>query len=165
MYALPYRHANPSPGPHNDLIGIGAPDGNTGDPCHTTRHAGPHRAVRKVEVRAFGFAGLDLGSPSLVAACPSTLLVTFGLHPILPNEPSFRKHLWPWTCETLALLPPLRSVLRDLAPSDSLPATISLLRPRLTSRSGACAPSSFRTQGEISPGKNAVLPRTTAGST
>jgi hypothetical protein len=34
----------------NVLIGIGAPDHYTGDPCHTTRHAGPHRAVREVEV-------------------------------------------------------------------------------------------------------------------
>jgi len=34
----------------NALIGIGAPDHYTGDPCHTTRHAGPHRAVREVEV-------------------------------------------------------------------------------------------------------------------
>ena len=31
-----------------DLIGIG---GNTRlRPCHTTRHAGPHRAIREVEV-------------------------------------------------------------------------------------------------------------------
>ena len=67
----------------------------SGDPCHTTRQAGPHRAVRRVEVRAFGLAGLDLVSPSFVAACPSTLLGTFGLHPILANEPSCRKHLWP----------------------------------------------------------------------
>jgi hypothetical protein len=26
------------------------PDHYTGDPCHTTRHAGPHRTVREVEV-------------------------------------------------------------------------------------------------------------------
>ena len=38
------------PGLPNALIGIGAPDHYTGDPCHTTRHAGPHRAVREVEV-------------------------------------------------------------------------------------------------------------------
>ncbi len=39
-----------------------------------------------------------------------------------------------------------------------------LLRPLLTSRSGS-TPSPFRTQGEISPGKNALLRCTTAGST
>lgn len=39
-----------------------------------------------------------------------------------------------------------------------------LLRPRLTPRSGV-APSPFQAQGEISPGKNALLRCTTAGST
>src|ERR1019366_5052838 len=39
-----------------------------------------------------------------------------------------------------------------------------LLRPRLTSRSGS-TPSPFQAQGEISPGKNALLHCTTAGST
>ena len=39
-----------------------------------------------------------------------------------------------------------------------------LLQPRLTSRSGS-TPSPFRAQGEISPGKNALLHCTTAGST
>ena len=39
-----------------------------------------------------------------------------------------------------------------------------LLRPRLTSRSGS-TPSPFRAQGEISPGKNALLHCTAAGST
>ncbi len=32
-------------------IGIGGPSSRLGLPCHTTRHAGPHRAVRWVEVR------------------------------------------------------------------------------------------------------------------
>jgi hypothetical protein len=40
----------------------------------------------------------------------------------------------------------------------------SLLRPRLTSRSGS-TPSPFQAQSEISPGKNALLHRTAAGST
>jgi hypothetical protein len=31
------------------MIRIGAPQ-DCGDLCHTARHAGPHRAVRKVEV-------------------------------------------------------------------------------------------------------------------
>jgi len=39
-----------------------------------------------------------------------------------------------------------------------------LLRPRLTSRSGS-SPSPLQAQGEISPGKNALLRCTTAGST
>ena len=39
-----------------------------------------------------------------------------------------------------------------------------LLRPLLTSRSGS-SPSPFQAQGEISPGKNAILHRTTAGFT
>ena len=39
-----------------------------------------------------------------------------------------------------------------------------VLRPLLTSRSGS-APSPFQAQGEISPGKNALLRGTTAGST
>jgi hypothetical protein len=41
---------------------------------------------------------------------------------------------------------------------------LRLLRPLLTSRSGS-APSPFQAQGEISPGKNTILPRTTAAST
>ena len=41
---------------------------------------------------------------------------------------------------------------------------LPLLRPLLTSRSGS-TPSPFQAQGEISPGKNAVLRRTTAGFT
>jgi hypothetical protein len=35
---------------HEDTIGIGAPSLSRGSPSHTTRHAGPHRAVRRVEV-------------------------------------------------------------------------------------------------------------------
>ncbi len=50
---------------------------------------------------------------------------------------------------------PPRSVLRQGA---------RLLRPRLTSRSGS-TPSPFQAQGEISPGKNALLHCTTAGFT
>ncbi len=164
-----HRRTSSAPGtcPPNALpIGIGAPDVNTGDPCHTTRHAGPHRAVRKVEVRAFGFAGLDLGSPSLVAACPSTLLVPFGLHPIVPNEPSFRKHLWPWTCETLALLPPLRSALRfaevfrPSAPRCGPAGFCSTTTASADfSRRCSCTVALSGTS-EISPGNDTDLPRT-----
>jgi len=34
-------------------IGIGAPKNFLGVPSHTTRHAGPHRAVREVEVTRY----------------------------------------------------------------------------------------------------------------
>ena len=44
------------------------------------------------------------------------------------------------------------------------PFASRLLRPLLTSRSGS-PPSPFQAQGEISPGKNAILPRTAAGFT
>ena len=54
----------------------------------------------------------------------------------------------------------------DSTPSRSAlrPPCGELLRPRLTSRSGS-APSPFQAQSEISPGKNALLHCTTAGST
>jgi hypothetical protein len=54
--------------------------------------------------------------------------------------------VWPFTCRTAS------------------PPSHRLLRPRLTSRSGS-TPSPFRAQSEISPGKNALLHCTTAGST
>jgi hypothetical protein len=49
-------------------------------------------------------------------------------------------------------------------PSRSALRVAQLLRPLLTSRSGS-PPSPFQAQGEISPGKNAILPRTAAGFT
>src|SRR5208337_2274777 len=54
----------------------------------------------------------------------------------------------------------------DSTPSRSAlrPSLDELLRPRLTSRSGS-TPLPFQDQGEISPGKNALLHCTTAGST
>jgi len=52
---------------------------------------------------------------------------------------------------------------RDFNPPDSRAAQRTL-RPLLTSRSGS-TPSPFQAQGEISPGKNALLHCTTAGST
>src|SRR6266851_8509589 len=56
---------------------------------------------------------------------------------------------------------PSRSALRLQVSFAAFPR---LLRPRLTSRSGS-TPSPFRAQGEISPGKNALLHCTAAGST
>lgn len=59
---------------------------------------------------------------------------------------------------------PSRSVLRRLALGLPGHRVRRLLRPLLTSRSGL-APLPFQDQGEISPGKNALLHCTTAGST
>ena len=56
---------------------------------------------------------------------------------------------------------PSRSALRLQVSFAAFPR---LLRPRLTSRSGS-TPSPFQAQGEISPGKNALLHCTAAGST
>ena len=55
-------------------------------------------------------------------------------------------------------------LVRPFACGSALQPSHRLLRPLLTSRSGS-TPSPFRTQGEISPGKNALLRCTTAGST
>ena len=52
----------------------------------------------------------------------------------------------------------------NTSPRLALRSRLQLLRPLLTSRSGS-TPSPFRAQNEISPGKNALLPCTTAGST
>ncbi len=57
-----------------------------------------------------------------------------------------------------------RHVLRPSCSFGPLPPYQRLLRPLLTSRSGS-APSPFQAQGEISPGKNALLHRTTAAFT
>src|SRR3989442_13032498 len=56
---------------------------------------------------------------------------------------------------------PSRSALRLQVSFAAFPR---LLRPRLTSRSGS-TPLPFQAQGEISPGKNALLHCTAAGST
>ena len=69
-----------------------------------------------------------------------------------------------WTSEALCLRGPwsIRSLLRSVL----RPGTPELLLPLLTSRSPALsAGSPFQAQGEISPGKNAVLHRTAAGFT
>jgi len=49
-------------------IGIGAP-GYPGDPCHTTRHAGPHRAVREVVVTAEASAAPSRRSIAWLGRC------------------------------------------------------------------------------------------------
>src|SRR6266446_2990983 len=66
-------------------------------------------------------------------------------------------------------LPPRHGVgtlplVRPFASGSALQPSHRLLRPLLTSRSGS-TPSPFRAQGEISPGKNALLHCTTAGFT
>jgi hypothetical protein len=55
-------------------------------------------------------------------------------------------------------------LVRPFACGTALQPSHRLLRPLLTSRSGS-TPSPFRAQGEISPGKNALLHCTTAGFT
>jgi hypothetical protein len=55
-------------------------------------------------------------------------------------------------------------LVRPFACGTASPPSHRLLRPRLTSRSGS-TPLPFQAQGEISPGKNALLHCTTAGST
>ena len=67
-----------------------------------------------------------------------------------------------WTSVAL----PLRSqTLRALLLVRPFAVSRRLLRPLLTSRSAPDPASPFQAQGEISPGKNTDLPRTTAGST
>ena len=56
---------------------------------------------------------------------------------------------------------PSRSALRR---RDGFATSHRLIRPRLTSRAGS-TPSPFQAEGEISPGKNALLHCTAAGST
>ena len=55
-------------------------------------------------------------------------------------------------------------LVRPFAFGSALRPSLRLLRPRLTSRSGS-TPLPFQAQGEISPGKNALLHCTAAGST
>ena len=70
-----------------------------------------------------------------------------------------------WTSEALCLRDPWS--FRSPSPfGPSSRVAPGLLRPLLTSRSRPLGPASpFQAQGEISPGKNAVLHRTTAGFT
>src|SRR5690606_12657570 len=99
------------------------------DPCHTTRHAGPHRAVRRVEVMrptggtpSWSFPSARFHLPPVVL--PRSALLS-GLHPypiaVAPVA---------WTSEAVyfrgpqSFRSPLRSALHLLR----------LLRPLLTSR-------------------------------
>jgi hypothetical protein len=74
-----------------------------------------------------------------------------------PSGP-FRQcgHLMPFPTHRLPRITPSRSALHS--------RFRQLIRPWLTSRSGS-TPSPFQAQGEISPGKNALLHCTTAGFT
>ena len=74
-----------------------------------------------------------------------------------PRPPRLRRHL--------TQCPPHRhGVEHSFSFGPSARRQPILLRPLLTSRSGS-TPSPFQAQGEISPGKNALLHCTTAGST
>ncbi len=83
--------------------------------------------------------------------CP----VQTGLHPVSPRTAPLSRASDAWLPASLCL-----KHSSSFGPSPR----IRLLRPLLTSRSGS-TPSPFQAQGEISPGKNAFLHRTTAGST
>lgn len=83
--------------------------------------------------------------------CP----VQTGLHPVSPRTAPLSRASNAWLPASLCL-----KHSSSFGPSPR----IRLLRPLLTSRSGS-TPSPFQAQGEISPGKNAFLHRTTAGST
>ena len=76
------------------------------------------------------------------------------------EPPCLRRHLTQCSphrhgVETLPLV-------RPFACGSALQPSHRLLRPLLTSRSGSI-PTPFQAQGEISPGKNALLRCTTAG--
>jgi hypothetical protein len=66
--------------------------------------------------------------------------------------------------QTSGALPRHRTCASTLLLVRSFAPCWRLLRPRLTSRL-RLAPPPFQAHSEISPGKNAILPRTTAGST
>lgn len=83
--------------------------------------------------------------------CP----VQTGLHPVSPRTAPLSRASDAWLPASLCL-----KHSSSFGPSPR----IRLLQPLLTSRSGS-TPSPFQAQGEISPGKNAFLHRTTAGST
>ena len=132
-------------------IGIGAVSFLT-VPSHTTRHAGPHRAVRGVEVSLHPFWSIAGGR---LHRCPDQA----GFHPALH-----------WTAPLARAsdaMPPTSTgggCSSSFGPSRWPLPEPPLLRPLLTSRAGS-KPSPFRAQGEISPGKNAFLHCATAGST
>ena len=118
-------------------------------PSHTTRHAGPHRAVREVEVnpvvldrgrgrRSSSLTGSDLASPRPLRTAPR-----MRTSDAISNTSSSQ--------ESLLLVRPFTG-------------SRQLLRPLLTSHSGS-SPSPFQAQSEISPGKNALFHCTTAGFT
>ena len=100
----------------------------------------PWPCVLRFMTRARGFVAdwSDRLHPALLQTAPPTRTSD-----AVPSASSCRR--------TLLLVRPF------VAPGD-------LLRPLLTSRSGS-TPSPFQAQGEISPGKNALLHCTTAGST
>ena len=84
------------------------------------------------------------------------------LHRAYPRPPRLRGHLT--QCSAASTWPRTLLLVRPFACGPASQPSHRLLRPLLTSRSGS-TPSPFQAQGEISPGKNALLHCTTAGST
>jgi hypothetical protein len=126
-------------------IGIGGlPDGR--HPCHTTRHAGPHRAVRELEVH-----GQVLSEPPVPSLEPfhprvwvlmqrTSSFVADGITPGFTvryaHPPRSPQHL----THGLAALHVLRLSLSfgpSRSPSGLVGLVLPLLRPLLTSRSGS----------------------------
>jgi len=125
-------------------------------PSHTTRHAGPHRAVGAVEVNGIVILpshcprSLPEDSAKLISRCREPRR----LHPrSYLGELCLRKHLRQSNFDNPSAHSPTPSALR-------LPATMASADFSLR-----LAPSPFQAQGEISPGKNALLHCTTAGFT
>ncbi len=95
---------------------------------------------------------LAVDTPTLVTSLPNRL----GLHRCRGHgELHIREHLSRSNFESRRATPSTPSALRRVAPTTMASADFSL---RLVA-------SPFQAQGEISPGKNAILPRTTAGFT
>jgi hypothetical protein len=110
-----------------------------------------------------------LHTPGFASSSSARLVVSLphhcGLHPRrLYGELHACEHLRLPALDNSVAIPSIPSALRNLALSLTGSHVRRLLRPLLTSRSGS-TPLPFQDQGEISPGKNALLQCTTAGST
>ena len=143
--------------PDYPIIGIGA-SSKLADPSHTTRHAGPHRAVGIVEVRALveipahRLRLLVSDPPDSISRCQDHSGFTLISH---TGELRDCEHLRHSKSENQRATPPIPSALRSMLAATMASADFSL----------RVSTSPFQAQGEISPGKNAILHRTTAGFT
>ena len=148
-------------------IGIGG-SGAPLFPCHTTGHAGPHPAVRKVEVgrlsEAFPSAPCPESPIAPVADSAAPLREASGLHPCAPARVPRGQMSGTWhRRDPWSFRSPFRSALHQLGFQGPAPSGW-LLRPRLTSRS-ASQRCPFRHQARPPQVRLRDLSRTTAGST